>query len=596
MQCDFCKFLRASIFSLSLLLLADGAFAAVTFFGSVNPDPPGDGNVEATLSIGLEGDDDADLRGYVLIDGGSQIEYDGLTVGDTEGYRGELVIAGSLVPGGQSQLTLEEGGSNNVPTVQVGHEGVGQLSITGGGALVLANSSADLSIGVETSGIGTMTVAGAFSLAVIPNELRVGDDGIGRLEILDGGMVYASDPTNTVLVGATSAASGSVLVDGAGAIWKLDDNLTIGSVGVGTVTVSNQGLVDADRSGAITLVGNRGRLELDGGTFAGTQINVDGYLGGGGLVRGNVSNFLDALIDVPAGALLQFTDSVTNQGSVRIRGGEATFTSAFNNLATGGQPAPGRIALEDGRVRFAQPLANNGVLAATGGVNHVHGAITNGTTGAIVVASDTVATFYDTVDIAAGSLDLLAGANALFLAILTFESGGLATLQIGDTGPAQIYVSGAATLAGDLEITLAGGFEPTAGASFPLLLADSGLTGTFDFESLPPLSTGLEWDLDYTANQVVLNVLSGFSADLDIDGDVDGADFLAIQRTDPALIPAWESQYGSGLAGAASTPTAVNTAVPEPSAFLLLFGAVASGGLGMGARLNRNPLGDPRRN
>ncbi len=49
------------------------------------------------------------------------------------------------------------------------------------------------------------------------------------------------------------------------------------------------------------------------------------------------------------------------------------------------------------------------------------------------------------------------------------------------------------------------------------------------------------------------------SADLDADGDVDGADFLAIQRSEPDLISAWASQYGL------SAPVRVDAqAVPEP--------------------------------
>jgi len=57
------------------------------------------------------------------------------------------------------------------------------------------------------------------------------------------------------------------------------------------------------------------------------------------------------------------------------------------------------------------------------------------------------------------------------------------------------------------------------------------------------------------------------AADLEPDGDVDGNDFLLIQRTDPALTPTWESQFGSGVA--------IGTAemVPEPTTWLLSFGA-----------------------
>ena len=56
--------------------------------------------------------------------------------------------------------------------------------------------------------------------------------------------------------------------------------------------------------------------------------------------------------------------------------------------------------------------------------------------------------------------------------------------------------------------------------------------------------------------------------DLDDDGDVDGADFLLIQRTNPSLIPDWIDQYPAGsLAGV--------TAVPEPSS-IALFGLAAA--------------------
>ena len=53
--------------------------------------------------------------------------------------------------------------------------------------------------------------------------------------------------------------------------------------------------------------------------------------------------------------------------------------------------------------------------------------------------------------------------------------------------------------------------------------------------------------------------------DLDDDGDVDGTDFLLIQRTDPSLIPDWEAAY-PGNSVALSTVRSV----PEPSTALLL--------------------------
>lgn len=51
--------------------------------------------------------------------------------------------------------------------------------------------------------------------------------------------------------------------------------------------------------------------------------------------------------------------------------------------------------------------------------------------------------------------------------------------------------------------------------------------------------------------------------DLDADGDVDGADFLIVQRTSPLLIPQWQTEYGS------STSLVAGQSVPEPSTLVL---------------------------
>lgn len=52
--------------------------------------------------------------------------------------------------------------------------------------------------------------------------------------------------------------------------------------------------------------------------------------------------------------------------------------------------------------------------------------------------------------------------------------------------------------------------------------------------------------------------------DLDNDGDIDGADFLLIQRDNPSLIPDWVAQYPAGASLSAAT------AVPEPTSIVLL--------------------------
>jgi len=59
---------------------------------------------------------------------------------------------------------------------------------------------------------------------------------------------------------------------------------------------------------------------------------------------------------------------------------------------------------------------------------------------------------------------------------------------------------------------------------------------------------------------------SGIPTDCDDDFDVDGADFLLLQRRIPELIPMWQSFYGTG----GSVLSSARTAVPEPGTALLL--------------------------
>lgn len=137
----------------------------------------------------------------------------------------------------------------------------------------------------------------------------------------------------------------------------------------------------------------------------------------------------------------------------------------------------------------------------------------------------------------------------------------------------QLDISGMLTADGTLNIGTGGsGFSADDGDVFDIFDFGS-VTGAFDDILLPSLSGGLAWD---TSNLLVtgeLSVFANFSpGDADQDGDVDGQDFLLLQRNNLAAIPDWEADYGLNVpAGAAAS------AVPEPgSAVLLLAGLLAT--------------------
>lgn len=134
-----------------------------------------------------------------------------------------------------------------------------------------------------------------------------------------------------------------------------------------------------------------------------------------------------------------------------------------------------------------------------------------------------------------------------------------------------LTVTGAASFAGDVVVTLAPGFTPAVGAQFPIFTANS-INGipTFDF-SAAPLANGLTWNVALSPTSLSLVVAAaGIPGDFNLNGLVDGADFLLWQRggsfnpLSQADLALWKANFG---ASAPATPT--TSAVPEPHAWLL---------------------------
>nr|MBA3482946.1 PEP-CTERM sorting domain-containing protein [Pirellulales bacterium] len=163
-------------------------------------------------------------------------------------------------------------------------------------------------------------------------------------------------------------------------------------------------------------------------------------------------------------------------------------------------------------------------------------------------------------------------------------------LLVGDEYD-QLQVIGQAELLGAIDIQLIDGFSPLLGQSFTVLTAGSVLgqfTAVHEPVGLPP---GLLFDVVYNPTNVQLVVVQGpiYSADFDMDGDVDGADLAqwkgdfglngdsdadADGDSDGTDFLMWQQQLGSVPAVAAGTT------VPEPAnAILLAVSAAAAIGL-----------------
>jgi hypothetical protein len=134
------------------------------------------------------------------------------------------------------------------------------------------------------------------------------------------------------------------------------------------------------------------------------------------------------------------------------------------------------------------------------------------------------------------------------------------------------------------------GYAPVGGESYTLLTANSvvsGATQNVDL-TMAQLSAGLSWEVNIGATSVVLRVLGGTggrAGDFDLDGDVDGGDFLVWQRGlgtqfDAGDLADWRMNYGTGGANASAG------AVPEPMSQGLI--VVASLALGLARRKRKS--------
>jgi hypothetical protein len=218
--------------------------------------------------------------------------------------------------------------------------------------------------------------------------------------------------------------------------------------------------------------------------------------------------------------------------------------------------------------------------------------------GTIVVASDTVATFNDSVTDNGGTITVLPRGNALFLSDLMFQAASAVQLAVGLDGTiddsARIGVAGALTLAGDLNVSVDSGYVPAVGDRFELISAGRGLVGTFDSSTLPDIPGNLEFGLIYEPTSVIMEArieqnTIGLPGDYNRNGVVDAADYVvwrdrlgsgtALANDDTPGVGAddydrWRANFGLAdeiVAGLSSTP---NAAVPEPSSTLLALAAI----------------------
>jgi T5SS/PEP-CTERM-associated repeat protein len=476
---------------------------------------------------------------------------------------------------------------NSLNTI-VGESGDGTLLVSEGGRFVNVGS---LIIGRQFGAVGEVEVRGLDS-QLTTFQTDVGDSGDGTLRILEGGHVTSSGPT---VLGDNANSRGVVLVDGDGSRWDISGALDVGDFGEGDLTISGGGVV---RTSSVARVASQGCITFDGGRLeiAGLPVGLQnaGVIDGNGVIEVPTANNGGRIRPQGPEPLL-FTGTLNNSGLIDVQSGilEVAGSTISNN----------DIHARDGAIlRFhGTGLDNNSgaQLAITSGVVDIFGLVTNDFGGEIAVGGTAVAVFHDAVA-NSGDIFVQPGGEIFMLENLGFTPSaalGVGLQSIDETDPdtepsdafGQVQISGAASIAGTLEVSLLEGFIPMAGDSFQLLTAGGGRTGTFLNEVLPSLPSGLDWDLAYNPNSIVLSVIStGLPGDYNDDGTVDAADYVVWRKNegtintlpnDPiggtigaAQYNNWRANFGTST----GSGSLAESSVPEPTgAWLLMFGALA---------------------
>lgn len=313
------------------------------------------------------------LGGMLQVQAGATVTADNTTIAALSGGTATLLLTGSgtvwhdIAPsgGGQGGMSIGDNGA------------AGTLTVTSGAAL-----TDDSFANIGDGGTGVATV-GNHGVWRVGQGVIVGDNTgeSGTLNITTGGTLttdtagtdYGDIVGDNGASGGTLAATGTVVVDGAGSLWSSGSNLTIGNQGTGAVTVQNDGSIGI--SGQIVVGGygtgsngsgpstGNGTLTIQSGgtvTTAGqnnakqinnTYNNIGAGQGSTGtlIVTGTdaslhasllslagiltIGNFGTGTVHISAGGTVETTGTVLNNGTQSASSDEI---GGYGNNGTGG--------------------------------------------------------------------------------------------------------------------------------------------------------------------------------------------------------------------------------------------------------------------
>jgi fibronectin-binding autotransporter adhesin len=449
---------------------------------------------------------------------------------------------------GQALLGFGAGGTLTVTAaggvLGAGYKGQGSLTISEGVAVFSSRGY----LGFHSGSAGTATITGAGSKWTNSAELFVGRGnpaggftGSGALRVESGGRV-----SNTIGILGSYSGSATATITGSGSTWINSSTLNVGDSGSGALRVEAGGQVSNTTGYLGVASGSTGTATI---TDAGSKwINsVALYVGnsGSGALRvetgGQVSNTT---------GYLGFASS--SMGTATIAGPGSKWTNSSTLYV--GNSGSGALRVETGG-QVSNTIGILGLGASSTGTAMITGAESKWANSSVLTVGNA----------GSGALTITAGGLVSVRGTLTIDSNG------GNDSFVNLATGGMLALWGNADDSFAQ-FRGLIAGTRAIRYWNASLTS---WSPLTAASLGVDYTLQYqsTGDLTGYTLLTvGHVADVDNNGQIDGNDFLAIQRN-PHLgsIADWKARFGNQGASLHAT-----TAVPEPASLALLAAAAAT--------------------
>jgi T5SS/PEP-CTERM-associated repeat protein/autotransporter-associated beta strand protein len=444
-------------------------------YGEIVVESGGKVEIEQSLSLGRGDYVNDEAKAFIHVEGtGSQLlvkgrgagdptnpdpgDYVGLLVGKTTVSTVEVVHGGYLANDYITMVGGDNGGVGAISVItvdgmdahlenkyrlEVGHLGDGQINIGNGGRVTVTCENADpnlpegskgiVEIGQNASGsiyVGGHDSNGAPSSLIAASQIKVGIEGVGYLEIVDGARVESHpnlSSTNSAAIlgvynnGPYQQGQGIVRVTDPGSIWVHEGAMNVGFYGTGILTIENGGCVEsgegivgrhAGSTGVVSIFGENSVWRLSDSLAIGGDATTPGGFGivdvydfgkieavnaiviweGNLLTIDPTASVGAEFIEMSGGTLAgsgTITPDIRIASSAYIQVEETTDEIQFTSNITGAGDlvilGPGAVTISGNADYEGLTTIQEGTLQFIGGTSTLHDIVGNGT---LVVGAD----------------------------------------------------------------------------------------------------------------------------------------------------------------------------------------------------------------